>query len=87
MGYNWICFRVRETGNKKIKLSNRTLELPSTSYEKTKYLFSKTSIFLSKKFKTNCRILRLFNVYGEGENSKRLWPSLKKAAKNNKILK
>lgn len=85
---NWVIIgSASEYGRqaiKKIKLSNRTLELPSTSYEKTKYLFSKTSIFLSKKFKTNCRILRLFNVYGEGENSKRLWPSLKKAAKNNK---
>ena len=31
--------------------------------------------------------MRLFNVYGEGENNERLWPSLKKAAEFNKDLK
>ncbi len=85
---NWVIIgSASEYGKqavKKIKLSNQTLELPSTAYEKTKCLFSKTCISLSKKFKTNCRILRLFNVYGDGENSKRLWPSLKKAAISNK---
>jgi|MDTF01.1.fsa_nt_gb nucleoside-diphosphate-sugar epimerase len=71
----------------KKKLTSKTKEMPETTYERTKYLFSRLSISLSKKFKTKCRVMRLFNVYGEGENNERLWPSLKKAAEFNKDLK
>ena len=72
---------------KKKKLTFKTQELPETAYERTKYLFSNLSISLSKEFKTKCRIMRLFNVYGEGESNKRLWPSLKKAAEFNRDFK
>jgi len=67
-------------------LSIKTKELPETNYEKTKYLFTKLSISLSSKFKTRCRVMRLFNVYGKGENKKRLWPSLVRAARLDKNL-
>lgn len=69
------------------KLSNKTIELPETIYEKTKYSFSYLCLYLSKQHNTKCRILRLFNIYGEGENEKRLWPSIKKAAEKNLNLK
>lgn len=65
-------------------MSKKTTPIPITPYEKSKYLLSKFSILFSKKNKINCRVLRLFNVYGDGENNKRLWPSLKKAALNGK---
>jgi len=67
-------------------LSIKTKELPETNYEKSKYLFTKLSISLSSEFKTRCRVMRLFNVYGKGENKKRLWPSLVRAAKLEKNL-
>ena len=67
-------------------LSIKTKELPETNYEKSKYLFTKLSISLSSEFKTRCRVMRLFNVYGKGENKKRLWPSLVRAARLDKNL-
>lgn len=39
---------------------------------------------LAKKFRCKCGVLRLFRVYGEGENKNRLWPSLIKAARSGK---
>jgi nucleoside-diphosphate-sugar epimerase len=71
---------------KKKPLGIKTKELPETNYEKSKYLFTKLSTSLSVKFKTRCRVMRLFNVYGEGENKKRLWPSLVRANKFKKNL-
>jgi nucleoside-diphosphate-sugar epimerase len=37
---------------------------------------------LAKELKLNLKILRIFQVYGEGEADNRLWPSLRKAAKS-----
>jgi nucleoside-diphosphate-sugar epimerase len=53
--------------------------LPETSYEISKYFFSKLSIKISKKLKCKCRVMRLFPVYGKGELEGRLFPSLLKA--------
>ena len=89
--FNWIIIgsasEYGEQAKLKKPLSNKTKEFPETNYEVTKNLFTKLSISLSKKYKTKCRIMRLFNVYGEGENKKRLWPSMKIAAKLNKDFK
>ena len=89
--FNWIIIGSASEYGKQAKLkkplSNKTKEFPETNYEVTKNLFTKLSISLSKKYKTKCRIMRLFNVYGEGENKKRLWPSMKIAAKLNKDFK
>ena len=88
---NWLIIgsasEYGKQAKKKKKLYFKTKELPKTAYERTKYLFSRLSISLSKEHKTKCRVMRLFNVYGEGENSKRLWPSLKKAAELKKNFK
>lgn len=85
---NWVIVgSASEYGKRALKkkeLSKKTTPIPITPYEKSKYLLSKFSILFSKKNKINCRVLRLFNVYGDGENNKRLWPSLKKAALNGK---
>ncbi len=89
--FNWIIIGSASEYGKQAKLkkslSNKTKELPETNYEVTKNLFTKLSIFLSRKYKINCRIMRLFNVYGEGEKQRRLWQSLKTAAKLNKDFK
>ena len=68
-------------------LSVNTQELPETNYELSKFYFTQLCLMLSKKYKAKCRIMRLFNVYGEGENKKRLWSSLRIAAKSNKNFK
>lgn len=57
------------------------------NYTFSKFMFTKLSLLLSKKFKCKCRVLRLFHVYGEGENKNRMWPSLIKAAKSGKNFK
>jgi len=57
------------------------------NYSFSKFMFSKLSLLLSKKFKCKCRVLRLFHVYGKGESKNRLWPSLMKAARSGKNFK
>jgi len=54
------------------------------NYAFSKFIFTNLSLLFSKKFLCKCRVLRLFHVYGEGENKNRLWPSLIKAAKSGK---
>ena len=89
--FNWIIIGSASEYGKQAKLkkpfNNKTKELPETNYEVTKNLFTKLSISLSKKYKTKCRIMRLFNVYGKGEERSRLWPSLNKALKLKKNFK
>ena len=87
---NWLIIgsasEYGKQAEQKKPLGTKTKELPETNYEKSKYLFTKLSISLSSEFKTRCRVMRLFNVYGKGENKKRLWPSLMRAAKLEKNL-
>ena len=71
---------------KKKPLSRNTKELPETNYEISKYYFTRLGISLSNSLNAHCKVMRLFNVYGNGENKKRLWPSLKRAIKLNKNL-
>jgi len=62
--------------NKKKYFSKTTNRLPNTNYGLSKAIFSDVCADLS--FKNNCkaRIMKLFFVYGRGENKKRLYPSL-----------
>ena len=66
------------------KISIYTKPRPQTSYEKTKFIFSKKILSLSKNKKAKCRLMRIFPVFGAGENKKRLFPSAIHAAKNGK---
>jgi nucleoside-diphosphate-sugar epimerase len=68
----------------KKKLSIKTKALPKTNYEKTKNIFSLKISLLARNKKCKCRIMRIFPVYGDGENKKRLFPSLINAAKKGK---
>ena len=72
---------------KKININDKPR--PKCNYGKTKYIFSKKIIRLSKKYKCSCTILRLFPVYGNNEPAHRLYPSLMKSIKcsNNFLLK
>jgi nucleoside-diphosphate-sugar epimerase len=53
---------------------------PSLSYPVSKACASISFIELAREYKINMKILRLFQVYGEGESPFRFWPSLCKAA-------
>jgi dTDP-6-deoxy-L-talose 4-dehydrogenase (NAD+) len=72
------------TALKKRPLNVNSKLLPETSYEISKYFFSKLAIKISKKFKCKCRVMRLFPVYGKGELEGRLYPSLLTSIKKKK---
>lgn len=74
-----------KSAEKDLMLKSTTKPKPESNYEKSKQMFSKIVLSLSKKNKIKCRIMRIFNVYGKGEDKKKLITSLNHALKN-KIL-
>jgi nucleoside-diphosphate-sugar epimerase len=66
----------------KVKLQKKTHE-PHFNYALTKYMFSRIVLILSTIFNAKCRIVKLFHVYGNDENKKRLWPLLLFHSKKN----
>ena len=59
----------------------------SSMYSLSKIVFSDLIKYLSKKINVNFTIMRIFPTYGVGENKNRLYPTLKKFAKQGKNLK
>jgi nucleoside-diphosphate-sugar epimerase len=53
---------------------------PIGSYPKSKAMASELINDLNKRISINISYLRIFQVYGEGEQDNRFWPSLKRAA-------
>ncbi len=71
--------------NKKFnKFSKNTNRIPDTIYGLSKAIFVDKAINLAKKYKCKVRVMRLFAIYGKGENRNRLYPTL--LNKNKKIL-
>jgi nucleoside-diphosphate-sugar epimerase len=70
-----------KAAEKKKILNVNTSELPESNYEISKLMFSKLAMELSRYNRIKCRVLRIFNVYGKGENKKRLFPSVRRAVK------
>ena len=64
--------------NKNLRFSKKTNRIPDDDYGLSKAIFSDECIKLAKKFKCKVRIMRVFPVYGKGENKNRLYPSLLK---------
>jgi nucleoside-diphosphate-sugar epimerase len=60
--------------------------IPDDSYGLSKLIFNNIICNYSKKYKCKFRIMRLFPVYGNGEDSTRLYSVIKKCAKENKNL-
>lgn len=74
------CFEYGKAGEKKgIIDKNCSLE-PTLSYPISKAAASIAFEGLSREHNIKLKLLRIFQVFGEGESEKRLWPSLKKAA-------
>ena len=70
--------------NKKV-MSLNTKRYPENYYGLSKCVFSDLIFNLSKKNKRcKFKLMRIFPVYGNKESHKRLYPSLKKAAKSGK---
>tara|TARA_Y100001970_G_scaffold84266_1_gene106358 strand:- start:499 stop:1332 length:834 start_codon:yes stop_codon:yes gene_type:complete len=61
-------------------------KFPNDIYGLSKLVFNKIIFNFSKKYKCKFRIMRLFPVYGEGENKKRLYSTIKRCARRNKNL-
>ena len=61
-------------------LSPETPLEPSLSYPTSKAAASIAFTGLARELDLKLKILRIFQVYGEGESERRLWPALRKAA-------
>jgi len=76
-------YGIREK-KKYFNFTNNTNRLPETEYGLSKAIFTDVSLNLAKKYKCQARVMRLFSIYGKGENKKRLYPSLLAAINKNK---
>ena len=53
-------------------------KFPNDIYGLSKLVFNRVVFNFSKKYKCKFRVMRLFPVYGEGENDRRLYSTIKK---------
>lgn len=74
------CFEYGESAEDIDFIEVTTLLKPNLSYPTSKAAASMAFEGFARQEKIFLKILRIFQVYGEGEDSKRLWPSLKRAA-------
>jgi nucleoside-diphosphate-sugar epimerase len=74
------CFEYGRTADKEENLDvNSPLE-PTLSYPTSKAAASVAFLGLARELNLHMKLLRIFQVYGEGEDATRLWPSLRDAA-------
>ena len=71
---------------KKSKLNKNDLPQPISNYAKTKYIFNKKIISLSKTYNAKLRIMRIFPLYGESEKKHRLYSTIIRCNKNNQNI-
>lgn len=74
------CFEYGESANKYTRIPADAPLLPNLSYPTSKAVASIAFSGFAAENQIKLQILRLFQVYGEGEQESRFWPSLKKAA-------
>lgn len=75
------CFEYGDSGDKYQFIPANAPLKPTLSYSASKAAASISFYQLAKEKKLKLTIDRIFQVFGDGEASSRLWPSLKKAAK------
>ena len=68
---------IRTNGVKK-----NDFKVPDDSYGLSKLIFNNIAYNYSKKYKCKFRIMRLFPIYGDGENTSRLYSTIKKIWKS-----
>jgi nucleoside-diphosphate-sugar epimerase len=78
------CFEYGKSADKFDRIPINAELKPLDNYSKSKVdFFLRMQELFREKDNYSVNYLRLFHVYGEGENEFRFWPSLKKAALNN----
>jgi len=78
-----------EFGEMNIKtngIKKNDFRTPDDSYGLSKLIFNNIACDYSKKYNCKFRIMRLFPVYGDGEDTSRLYSTIKKCAKENRNL-
>jgi nucleoside-diphosphate-sugar epimerase len=78
------CFEYGLSGSKYKLIPTDAPLFPTQSYPVSKAAASIAFSQWAQEKRLSLRILRIFQVYGPGELSSRLWPSLQEAAKNGK---
>jgi nucleoside-diphosphate-sugar epimerase len=76
------CFEYGKSAEDYEFLSPDTHLEPMLSYPISKASASLAFEGFSREHNVSLKILRIFQVYGDGEHEKRMWPSLRKAALN-----
>ncbi|MBD2423789.1 NAD(P)-dependent oxidoreductase [Cyanobium sp. FACHB-13342] len=74
------CFEYGASGARYDQIPTDAPLEPTNSYSASKSAASIALMQWAKEYKLNLEIIRVFHVYGDGELSTRLWPSLKSAA-------
>jgi len=76
------CFEYGKSANGFKKIPTDAPLLPNLSYPISKAAASTAFLGFATENCVKLQILRLFQVYGEGEQESRFWPSMRKAALN-----
>jgi nucleoside-diphosphate-sugar epimerase len=74
------CFEYGRTAEHMSELDVDAPLEPTLSYPTSKAAASIAFLGLAREFNLHLKLLRIFQVYGEGEQASRLWPSLRAAA-------
>jgi nucleoside-diphosphate-sugar epimerase len=74
------CFEYGRATERVQDLATDTALEPSLSYPTSKAAASMAFLGLARECDLQLKLLRIFQVYGEGEQATRLWPSLRAAA-------
>lgn len=74
------CFEYGSAAYRYEKLTSETPLEPMLSYPTSKAAASIAFLGLAREKNIKLRLMRIFQVYGEGEQESRFWPSLRKAA-------
>lgn len=74
------CFEYGRSAETVTALDSDTPLAPTSSYPTSKAAASVAFLGLARELQLQLKLLRIFQVFGEGEQATRLWPSLRKAA-------
>jgi nucleoside-diphosphate-sugar epimerase len=74
------CFEYGGSGEGQFRIHPKTEMRPTLTYPISKALATTSCIGLAKFLNIKLQVLRIFQVYGEGESPTRFWPSLRSAA-------
>jgi nucleoside-diphosphate-sugar epimerase len=76
------CFEYGQAADRVRRLTKDTPLEPTLSYPTSKAAASLAFQGFAREARVQLKLLRIFQVYGEGEQPERLWPSLRAAARS-----